>query len=66
MEPTAEQIAQAKLAPNSWVFAIDGNYDLPDRVPAHAIKGAWAVDDHGNIFGEFLPNPNYDPSSLDE
>ncbi|AXV72278.1 hypothetical protein [Ralstonia pseudosolanacearum] len=31
------------------------------HVPPEAIVGAWKVDAHGNLTGEFMPNPKYQP-----
>jgi hypothetical protein len=59
MEPTQETIAEARLNPAGWVYAIDGEYDPDAAVHPEAIKGAWKVDDSGEITGDFIPNPNY-------
>lgn len=53
--------AEAKAQPNGWVYAIGGGYSDTEAVPPQAIRGAWKVDAHGNITGEFKSNPNYDP-----
>lgn len=53
---------EARQNPGGWVYAITGNYGPNEAVPPQAIKGAWKVDDDGNICGEFIPNPNYDPN----
>ena len=44
------------------MYAIDGRYDSDGAVPPQAVKGAWKVDENGNIVGEFIPNPNYVPN----
>lgn len=59
MEITPEARDEAKRNPGGWVYAIDGAYDPNGAVPPHAIKGAWRVDESGEIIGEFIPNPNY-------
>ena len=59
MEPTKEAREEAKLNPDGWVYAIDGQFDPDDAVPPEAIKGAWKVDQNGEIIGDFIPNPNY-------
>jgi hypothetical protein len=61
MEPTPEARAEAKLNPAGWVYAIDDRYDPNRAVPPEGIKGAWKVDDRGEIAGEFIPNPRYTP-----
>jgi hypothetical protein len=61
MEPAPEARAEAKQNPGGWVYAIDGRYDPNGAVPPHAIKGAWKVDEDGEIVGDFIPNPNYAP-----
>ena len=63
MKPTPEAIAEARKHPNGHVYAIEGNFGPSDAVPPQAIKGAWKVDAQGNIVGDFIPNPNYQPKS---
>lgn len=60
-EITPGAIAEARKNPGGWVYVIDGRYDPKDGVPPEAIKGAWKVDENGNIIGQFIPNPNYVP-----
>ena len=43
------------------MYALDGRYDPNGAVPPEAVKGAWQVDEFGDIMGEFIPNPNYVP-----
>jgi hypothetical protein len=62
MEPTPEARAEAKNHPGGWVYAIDARYDPNGAVPPEGIKGAWRVDQAGEIIGEFVPNPNYVPN----
>jgi hypothetical protein len=38
MYPTPEAEAAAKHAPNSYLYAIEGNHDPADTVPRNAIK----------------------------
>lgn len=57
--PSAAAITEARKNPNGWVYEIRGNYSPNDAVPPNAIVGAWKVDDHGNIVGEFIENPNF-------
>ena len=66
MEPTPAARAEAKLNPGGWVYAIDGRFDPNGAVPPEGIKGAWKVDEWGEIVGEFLPNPRYRPDCLAE
>ena len=61
MEPTPGARAEAKQNPGGWVYVIVGRYTPNDYVPPHAIKGAWKVDEQGEIVGDFIPNPNYVP-----
>ena len=42
-------------------FYIDEPYTSYDSAPTEAIVGAWQVDAHGNLSGEFIPNPYYRP-----
>lgn len=57
--PSDGAIREAKKFPNGYVYAIDQEYENSEDVPAENIKGAWQVDSHGIIVGEFLPNPSY-------
>ncbi|HSY44119.1 MAG TPA: hypothetical protein VK811_09405 [Candidatus Acidoferrum sp.] len=59
IEPSQEAHAEAKKNPNGWVYKIDGNFTAHEAVPPERIIGAWKVDEHGNITGAFIPNPNY-------
>jgi hypothetical protein len=61
MKPHLEEIAEARSHPDGRVYRIAGNFGPSDGVPPEAIVGAWKVDVHGRIFGEFINNPNYDP-----
>ncbi|WBQ17837.1 hypothetical protein [Sphingobium yanoikuyae] len=61
-EITEQARAEARMQPNGWVYAIGGGYNDTEAVPPQAIQGAWKVDASGNITGEFLHNPNYDPA----
>ena len=61
MEPTPAAIAQAKLYPGGWVYAIEGDYNLVEAVPPQAVRGAWKVDANGVMTGEFILNPNFVP-----
>lgn len=60
-EITAEMRAAAKQRAGGWLYAIDPMLDADGEVPPFAIRGAFAVDDRGEI-GEFTPNGNYRPS----
>ncbi len=59
MEITAELRAQAKQQPGGYVYVISGVDDPMGAVPPHKIRGAWKVDDHGEIEGEFIPNAGF-------
>jgi hypothetical protein len=61
--PDAAAIAEARLYPNGWVYAMDGLADPYGRVPAERIRGAWKVNALGEIEGGFIPNPGYRPLS---
>ncbi len=52
---------EAKTMPGGWVYEIVGDYGPEDRVPSSAIRGAWKVDDFGEVTGEFVPNPYFRP-----
>ncbi len=59
--PLPGEIEEAKLYPNGCVCRIAGNFAPDERVPREAIIGAWNVDAHGQIVGDFVKNSNYDP-----
>jgi hypothetical protein len=61
MEPPPTAHEEAKRNPNGWVYKLDGNFGPNVAVPPKRIVGAWKVDGHGLISGEFIPNPNYRP-----
>lgn len=57
--PPEALIAEAKATPGGYVYEIVGTFGPSDAVPPTAIRGAWKVDDGGNIVGDFIPNPNF-------
>ena len=54
-----ELIKEAKKHPNGWVYVLDKEYERKEDVPSEFIKGAWKVNEKGEIIGEFEKNPNY-------
>lgn len=60
-EITPDVVQAARENPNGWVYKIEGTYGSAEHVPPEAIVGAWKVDVHGNLTGEFMPNPKYRP-----
>lgn len=58
--PLPEEIAEARSNPGAWVYRIAGTFGPADAIPPEAIVGAWKVDDHGCITGDFIPNSKYD------
>lgn len=58
-EITAEIAREALQNPGGWVYKIEGTYLATEHVPPEAIVGAWKVDAHGKIVGDFVPNPRY-------
>ncbi|MFD8706128.1 hypothetical protein ACFV1W_26585 [Kitasatospora sp. NPDC059648] len=63
-EPPAELVAEAARQPGGWVYEIDADMtaDPNGEVPPEAIMGAWKVDDHGRLTGEYEANPKYSGS----
>ena len=59
MEITPELRAHAKINPGGHVYVIEGVDDAMGAVPPEKIRGAWKVDESGEIVGDFLPNPNF-------
>lgn len=58
-EVTPEIIQEALANPGGRVYKIEGMYSATEYVPPQAIVGAWKVDAHGKIAGDFIPNPKY-------
>ncbi|HCU91534.1 MAG TPA: hypothetical protein DHU96_01735 [Actinobacteria bacterium] len=60
-----ELLAEARLKPGGWVYAIDPAYapEGPDgAVPPEGIIGAWKIADDGTPTGEYQANPRYGSS----
>ncbi len=53
--------AEARANPGGWVYEIGGGYNAAEAAPPQAIRGAWKVDERGEIVGDFIPNPKFDP-----
>ncbi|WP_326568808.1 type VII secretion system-associated protein [Amycolatopsis rhabdoformis] len=60
----AELRERARQAPDSWLYVVDPALEGAEDVPGVAIAGAYRVDEHGEIAGAFVPNPDYRPSPL--
>ncbi|WIX79305.1 type VII secretion system-associated protein [Amycolatopsis carbonis] len=60
----AELRERARQSPDSWLYVVDPAMEGAEDVPGAAIAGAYRVDEHGEIAGEFIPNPDYRPSTL--
>ena len=58
--PLPGEIAEARSNPGGWVYRIAGAFGPSDAIPPEAIVGAWKVDDHGRIAGDFIANGKYD------
>ena len=56
----SEAIAEAAKHPGGWVYEMDAPEDF-EFVPPERIRGAWKVDESGQLTGEFEENPNYVP-----
>lgn len=61
IEPMAGERDAARGSPGGYVYRIAGDFPPSERIPPQAIVGAWKVDAQGEIVGEFISNPNYDP-----
>jgi hypothetical protein len=57
--PPPALVAEAKTVPGGWVYEIHPGVDPSGEVPPESIIGAWAVDDAGELTGEYIPNPRY-------
>ncbi|MEV0793124.1 hypothetical protein [Kribbella sp. NPDC050459] len=58
-EVPPDLVAEAKNTPGGWVYEIVGDFGPKDKVPPTAIRGAWKVDDNGEIEGDFIPNEKF-------
>ena len=58
-QPPPAIVEEARRHPGEWVYEIVGVFAPHDPVPPEAIRGAWAVDDFGEITGEFVANPRF-------
>ncbi|WP_169515289.1 type VII secretion system-associated protein [Amycolatopsis benzoatilytica] len=63
-ELPAELRERARQTPNGWLYVVDPALEGAADVPGIAIAGAYRVDENGEIAGEFIPNPDYQPSPL--
>jgi len=57
--PTPAELRAAPDHAGGYIYRLDPDCDPNGRVPPEKIQGAWAVDAHGKIVGQFQPNPNY-------
>ena len=64
--PAPGAILEAKKNPGGWVYEIAPGYDPEGGAPKEAILGAWRVNPHGEIEGDFQANPNFDANSAEE
>ena len=53
------QLKKAKKHANGYVHVIDNSLDSTEVFPLNAILGAWKVNEHGEIVGDFITNPDY-------
>jgi hypothetical protein len=61
LTPSPEDIDEAKLHPNGWIYKFSKKYSLTDYVPPENIIGAWQVDSNGN--GDFIKNSKFIPKN---
>ena len=57
--PTPAELRAAPDHAGGYIYRLDPDCDPNGHVPPEKIQGAWAVDAHGKIVGQFQPNPNY-------
>jgi len=60
---TPELRERAKLAPGTWIYAVDPAFEGTVDPPSWAISGAYEVDERGEIV-EFIQNPDYLPTAF--
>lgn len=61
---TPEMRETAKQWAGGYLYVVDATYDPQGGVPPHKIKGAFTVDDNGEL-GEYQANPEYRPSAFE-
>jgi hypothetical protein len=59
--PPPAIVEEAKRHPGEWVYEIVGSFGPHDAVPPEAIRGAWKVDDQGQIVDQFRANSKFRP-----
>ena len=64
--PTSGAIREAARNPNGKVLEVASGWGATAgrAIPSEAIKGHWRVDAHGQIEGDFVPNPDFDPARV--
>jgi hypothetical protein len=60
---TPELRERARLAPSTWIYAVDPAFEGTVDPPSWAVAGAYEVDERGEI-DEFIPNPDYLPTAF--
>ena len=50
--------------PNGWVYDIDRHYPDDQPVPPEAIRGAWKIDDAGEVTEAYEKNARYRPVEI--
>jgi hypothetical protein len=63
--PPPALVAQAKWHPGEWLYEIVGSFGPQDVIPPQAIRGAWKVNDRGEIEGVFKANPKFAEDNAD-
>ena len=61
-EVTDEMRRQAAVNPGAWLYAIAAGFDPLGEVPPEAIKGAFWVDESGQITDRYETNKRYRPT----
>ena len=52
---------QARQAGGGWLYEVVGRHDPRHEVPPSAIKGSWKLDANGELTGEYVSNPGFQP-----
>jgi len=66
LAPYDGEIEEAKKHPNGNIYRFDRPFSKNEEVPPEAIIGAWTVDKHGKLTGEWTSNKNYIPREIRE
>lgn len=60
--PVAREVRAGLWIPNGRLYMIDGPVPVLGAPSTERVRGAWKINENGEIEGPMIPNPNYRPS----